>query len=87
MRKDRNSDDWYLGSITNENARKLDVQMSFLEPGKEYNATIYKDPVDGGWESKPEEIIINNVQFKQGDQYTIELPPGGGQAIRFTPQS
>ena len=87
VRKDRNSDDWYLGSITNENARKLDVQMSFLESGKEYNATIYKDPVDGGWEAKPEEIIINNVQFKQGDQYTIELPPGGGQAIRFTPQS
>ena len=43
--------------------------------------------MDGGWEAKPEEIIINNVQFKQGDQYTIELPPGGGQAIRFTPQS
>ena len=61
--------------------------MSFLESGKVYNAIIYKDPVDGGWEAKPEEIIINNVQFKQGDQYTIELPPGGGQAIRFTPQS
>ena len=87
VRKDRNSDDWYLGSITNENARKLDVQMSFLESGKEYNATIYKDPIDGGWETKPEEVIISNVQFKQGDQYTIELPPGGGQAIRFTPKS
>ena len=33
VRKDRNSDDWYLGSVTDENARTLEVKLDFLEPG------------------------------------------------------
>ena len=86
VRKDINSDDWYLGSITNEDARELEIKLSFLDPYKTYNAVIYKDPLDGGWESKPEEIIIeklNSISYNQ--YYKIKLPKGGGQAIRFSP--
>ena len=59
--------------------------MSFLDAEKAYNATIYKDPNNGGWKSKPEEVAIETIVVKKDDLYTASLMPGGGQAIRFTP--
>tara|TARA_B100001142_G_scaffold87782_2_gene89535 strand:+ start:8998 stop:11112 length:2115 start_codon:yes stop_codon:yes gene_type:complete len=85
VRKDIDSNDWYLGSITNEDSREIEVNLSFLDSGLEYNATIYKDPADGGWESKPEEVIIETKIVKKDDDYKIILPSGGGQAIKFSP--
>ena len=86
-RKDINSDDWYLGIITNENNRELNIDLSFLDAEKTYNATIYKDPNNGGWKSKPEEVLIETIVVKKNDVYTASLMPGGGQAIRFSPSA
>ena len=85
VRKDIDSNDWYLGSITNEDSREFEIDLSFLDDDKNYNATIYKDPANGGWESKPEEVKIIKQIFKKNDKYQIVLPSGGGQAIRFSP--
>jgi alpha-glucosidase len=85
VRKDNDSQDWYLGSITNQDARVLEISLSFLNPSKKYNATIYKDPDDGGWELKPEDVVINNKIVESKDNYKISLPAGGGHAIRFAP--
>ena len=84
-RKDVNSDDWYLGSITNEKGRSITVSFSFLEPNKSYNATIYKDPSGGGWLKSPEEVVIENMVVDYTTLYKMNLPEGGGQAIKFTP--
>ena len=84
VRKDINSNDWYLGSISNESPRNIEIDLSFLDEDKNYKATIYKDPIDGGWESKPEEIEITEQFFKKNDKYQIVLPSGGGQAIHFS---
>ncbi len=84
-RKDIDSDDWYLGSITNEKGRNMTVSFSFLEPNKTYNATIYKDPNGGGWLNSPEDVIIENMVVDYTTLYKISLPEGGGQAIKFTP--
>ena len=84
-RKDVNSDDWYLGSITNEKGRSMTVSFSFLEPNKSYNATIYKDPSGGGWLKSPEEVVIENMVVDYTTLYKMNLPEGGGQAIKFTP--
>ena len=84
VRKDVNSDDWFLGSITNEEARTVDINLTFLDENKEYNATIYKDPENGGWLNQPEEVEIQNISLTNKDSYRITLPEGGGQAIRFT---
>ena len=84
VRKDVNSDDWFLGSITNEEGRTVDINLTFLDESKEYNATIYKDPENGGWLNQPEEVEIQNISLTNKDSYRITLPEGGGQAIRFT---
>lgn len=84
VRKDRNSDDWYLGSITDENGRTLKIKLDFLEPKKMYIAEIYADTVDADWKSNPLGIYIHQkrlVNCKTG--MNLMLAPGGGTAIRF----
>ena len=82
-RKDINSDSWYIGSITNEDGRSIEIEMNFLNDNASYKATIYKDPTNGGWINNPEQVDIINKTFKKGDTYTIDLEPGGGQAIQL----
>ncbi len=85
VRKDIDSDNWYLGSITNEDSRELTVSLSFLDAGVQYTATVYRDPEAGGWKKKPEEVIIENQSVDSESDLSILLQPGGGQAIKFSP--
>jgi len=82
-RKDRNSDDWYLGSISDEQARTLTVPLGFLDHGRTYSATIYRDGADAGFEGNPASIEIETRAVTNKDTLTLKLAPGGGQAIRF----
>ena len=82
-RKDRNSDDWYLGSITDEQPRTLTVPLSFLDEGRRYTATIYRDGADAGFEGNPASIEIETRVVSSADTLAVKLAPGGGQAIRF----
>jgi glucan 1,4-alpha-glucosidase len=84
-RKDKNSERWFLGTITDENTRKSKVNLSFLTPGKKYKAVIYQDGKTAHWEKNPMlyEIITKTVTYK--DFIRLDLVSGGGTAISFTP--
>jgi alpha-glucosidase len=82
-RKDRNSEDWYLGAVTDENGRKLRVKLDFLDPGRSYRAQVYRDGDDADFRSRPASIVIETRDAKQGDDWEIALAPGGGHAVRF----
>ncbi len=84
-RKARNSDEWFLGSITNEKAREFEVDLSFLDEGKKYKAQIYADAADADWETNPTAIEISDQEVDSATKLKIELAKGGGQAIRFVP--
>lgn len=83
VRKDINSDDWYLGSMTDEHARVLDIDLSFLDENKTYQATIYRDADDAHWQHNPHAYTIESRNVTSKDKYQIKLAAGGGQAIRF----
>ncbi|HVJ65110.1 MAG TPA: glycoside hydrolase family 97 protein [Bdellovibrionota bacterium] len=83
LRKDRHSEDWYLGALTNEKARQLDLKLDFLERGKTYCAQIYRDAADADWKSKPLAYEIQKQKVTAKDRLKLRLAPGGGQAIRF----
>ena len=85
-RQDRNSEDWYLGSITDENGRVLQVPLAFLEPGRSYTAQIYRDGEGAHWEDAPFEFKRETRKVSSADVLTIRLAAGGGQAIRFVAQ-
>jgi len=81
----RSGDEWYIGSITDENMRVLFLEMSFLDAGKKYNARIYADTPYTNWEQNPTLIDISDAEVDCNTTLTIKLAPGGGQAIRITP--
>jgi alpha-glucosidase len=85
VRQDRNSDDWYLGSITDENGRSLDVTLDFLDPDRKYVAEIYADGPDADWLDNLLSIKISQVLVDNGTSLTLDLAPGGGAAVRFRP--
>ncbi|WP_235561421.1 glycoside hydrolase family 97 protein [Brevundimonas sp. Root1279] len=84
-RKDRNSDQWFLGAITDEEPRNLPASLSFLEPGRRYRAEIYRDAPGAHWKTNREAIDIVTQEVTAADTLTLRLAPGGGQAIRFVP--
>ncbi|WP_142456101.1 glycoside hydrolase family 97 protein [Gracilimonas mengyeensis] len=83
VRKDRNSEDWYLGSITDENSRTFEIDLSFLEKGVTYKAEMYQDGEEANYQSNPAAIKIASKEVTAEDTLTIDLAPGGGMAVRF----
>lgn len=82
-RKQRGAEDWFLGSITDEQPRTLRARLDFLTPGKRYTAQIYRDGPDADWARNPEAIMIEEREVSSTDTLSLNLAPGGGQAIRF----
>jgi len=84
-RKDRHSDDWYLGSITDGQGRVLTAPLSFLDRDRKYVAEVYADGKDADWQTNPLAIDIHRVLVDRGTVLRLRLAPGGGQAVRFRP--
>jgi alpha-glucosidase len=85
VRKDRNSSDWYLGSITNESSRDFEIVLDFLDTNQKYNARIYADGEKADWKANPFPVDISDRIVSSADTLKIHLAPGGGQAIRLAP--
>ena len=83
-RKDRNSDDWYLGAITDEEPRALQVSLSFLDEGRKYYATIYRDGKNAGFDADGQSLEIETRPVSRDDMLQLRLAAGGGQAIRIS---
>jgi alpha-glucosidase len=83
VRKDRHSDDWYLGSLTNEDPRNFEISLSFLEADAQYLAQIYADADGITWERNADKVVISEKTVTSKDSLNLKLAPGGGTAIRF----
>ncbi|MFN8244026.1 MAG: glycoside hydrolase family 97 protein [Ferruginibacter sp.] len=84
-RKAKGTDKWFLGAITNENARSTTVNCSFLDPGKKYNAVIYADADDAHYEKNAAAYKISKQVVDNTSILQLKLAPGGGCAISFIP--
>ncbi len=85
-RKQRDSDNWFIGSVTDEEARNLEIPMDFLEDGVSYKATIYKDAEEADFEKNPSAYIIEEVEVNSTTIYQAQLAKGGGVAISILKQ-
>ena len=84
-RKDKNSEKWFLGAITDENARQTEIKLDFLSPNKKYEAVIYQDGKDADWEKNPKSYAIKTIQVTSKSKIKLLLAKGGGTAISFKP--
>ncbi|MGB5264064.1 MAG: glycoside hydrolase family 97 protein [Lutimonas sp.] len=83
VRKDRHSDDWFLGSLSNEKSRTFTIDLSFLDAGSVYEAQIYQDAEGTTWNTNATKIKILSKEVTSKDSLNLILAEGGGTAIRF----
>ena len=81
-RKDRSSENWYLGGVTNETGRRVRIGLSFLTNGA-YEATIYSDTDDAHYRDNQFGIRIDRRRVDHNDFLDLYMAPGGGFAIEL----
>ncbi|MGE5314315.1 MAG: glycoside hydrolase family 97 protein [Acidobacteriota bacterium] len=74
-------DEWFIGAITDEHARKSRVELSFLEPSRTYAATIYADAAGADWRKNPMAYTVTRVLVDAKTALGLMLAPGGGAAV------
>ena len=82
-RKERGGDNWWVGSITNEEARTLDLRLDFLDEGATYRAVICEDGPTADFERNPYEMTIRQQEVTCQSTLTLRLARSGGAGIRI----
>ncbi|MEO1518173.1 MAG: glycoside hydrolase family 97 protein [Bacteroidota bacterium] len=80
-RQERDNGHWFVGGITDENPRELEINFDFLEEGKTYEAVLYKDGKDAHFANNPTSIEIEKMEVTKGMTQKIQLAAGGGFAM------
>jgi alpha-glucosidase len=84
-RRERGGQTWFIGAITDEQGRTLDVPLTFLNPGRRYVAEIYADGPGANWLENPLPVTISRRIVTSATRLSLVLAPGGGQAVRLRP--
>jgi hypothetical protein len=82
-RQQKNTTSWFIGGITDENARKTSIDFSFLPKNKNYQATIYQDGQNAHWNTNPTSYQILKRTVNSDTKLPIRLAAGGGFAIEL----
>ena len=80
-RKEKGGENWFVGSITNENARTANVKLNFLDADARYEATIYADGENASYDKNPDSYTITKQQVVSTDELNIKCATSGGFAI------
>jgi glucan 1,4-alpha-glucosidase len=80
-RKEKGKNRWFVGGITSDKGRSVNLNFDFLPDGKTYNAIIYKDAPETEFMKSPEKYLIEKIQINSKNQKSIEMKAAGGFAI------
>ena len=79
---------WFIGGVTDEEAREVSVPLDFLDPGKTYLATIYADAPDASGvlsnpdaPYNPQAYVISRKEVTASDTLSLRMAPAGGFAV------
>ncbi|UBZ10426.1 glycoside hydrolase family 97 protein [Leeuwenhoekiella palythoae] len=86
-RQERETNNWFIGGITDENQRDFTLDFDFLEAGKTYEAKLYKDGPEADWENNPQDYAIETLQVDRTTSLDIAMASGGGFAISLISQN
>ena len=84
-RKDKNSDEWYVGCTAAENGYECTLPLDFLDKGRKYQATIYADAADAHYIDNPQAYQISTRKVGDKTKLRLKAAPGGGWAISIKP--
>ncbi len=80
-RQERETGNWFVGGITDEEARSVNLTFDFLEEGASYQAVLYRDGPDAHWDDNPTSLTIKEVAVDASTTLSVDLAPGGGFAL------
>ncbi|WP_138429264.1 glycoside hydrolase family 97 protein [Fodinibius saliphilus] len=83
VRKQKGTEDWYLGAVTDEQERTIKLSLDFLQGAKTYSASIYRDGKEAHWKENPTDYEIETQEVTKETILDLRLAPGGGTAISF----
>ncbi|MFL0357015.1 glycoside hydrolase family 97 protein [Erythrobacter sp. GH1-10] len=86
-RQKRGSEEWFLGAVTDETPRDLDIPLTFLTPGVTYTAQIYRDGPNAHWDTNPYDYVIEEREVTAATVLEAGLASSGGAAVRFVPKN
>ena len=76
---------WFVGGVTDENAREVKFSLDFLTPGQKYTATIYADAEDADYQTNPEAYEISSKKVTSKTVLKMKMARGGGFAVSILP--
>jgi len=80
-RKEKASNNWFIGNVNGNNSRTSNIKLNFLEEGKKYMATIYADAKDANYKTNPQAYTIKTKKVTSKSKLSQLSVPGGGYAI------
>ena len=80
-RRAKGTDNWFVGGKCDENGHRAVVKLDFLDPGRRYECTIYKDAPDADYEKNPKAYVITRQTVKRGQTLKVDEARGGGFAV------
>ena len=80
-RKDKHSNDWYVGNTSYEGGHTSLLVLDFLDKDKKYEATIYTDAKDANWQNNPKAYTISKQKVNAKTKLKLTAASGGGYAI------
>lgn len=80
-RKEKASNNWFIGNVNGNNSRTSNIKLNFLEKGKTYMATIYADAKDAHYKTNPQAYNIKIKKVTSKSKLSQLSVPGGGYAI------
>lgn len=80
-RKAKNTNDWYVGCTAGENGHTSKLSFDFLDPGKQYVATVYADAKNADWKNNPQAYTITKGVLTDKSKLSLRAASGGGFAI------
>jgi hypothetical protein len=80
-RREKQTNNWFVGGITDENSRDYNLAFDFLEAGKTYEARIYEDGADAHWDNNPQAYNIRTMEVDSEASVNIKMAAGGGFAV------
>nr|WP_319999034.1 glycoside hydrolase family 97 protein [uncultured Draconibacterium sp.] len=84
-RKEKGSENWFVGRTNDEETRTSEISFDFLNPGQKYIATVYSDAKDADWKTNPQAYEIKKYVVSSQSELKQQCAPGGGYAISIIP--
>ncbi len=84
-RKEKNSDNWFVGCVANEDGHMSTLTLDFLDKGRKYEATIYADAPDADYRTNSQAYVISKETVSKNTRLKLKAAPGGGYAISLKP--